>query len=120
MINVRELKVVLKENNIQFYAYWSKKRLIALANEHDLLPKKAPKKALKKASEKERSKDPKYDGLKTIMKNPRKVSLEDIETGEIKTFPSLYKVGRFIDQAPQTIIYWDGRVWKNKYKIEIQ
>ena len=83
-----------------------------MANEHDLLPKKA--------SEKERSKDPKYDRLKTIMKNPRKVSLEDIETGEIKTFPSIYKAGKFIGQAPQMIIYWDGTVWKNKYKIEIQ
>ena len=92
MINIRELKVILKENNIHFYTYWSKKRLIALANEHDLLPKKV--------SEKERSKDPKYDRLKTIMKNPRNVSLEDIETGEIKTFPSIYKAGKFIDEAP--------------------
>ena len=32
---IRELKVILKENNIYFYAYWSKKWLIALANEHD-------------------------------------------------------------------------------------
>ena len=46
--------------------------------------------------------------------------LEDIETGEIKTFPSIHKAGKFIDQAPQMIIYWNGRVWKNKYKVEIQ
>ena len=64
---MRELKVILEENKIHFYSYWDKKRLIALVNEHDLLPKKAP--------EKERSMDPKYDRLKTIMKNPRKKSV---------------------------------------------
>ena len=38
MVNIGELKVILKENKIHFYTYWDKKRLIALANEHDLLP----------------------------------------------------------------------------------
>ena len=52
-MNIRELKMMLKENKIHFCSYWGKKRLIALANEHDLLPKKV--------LEKEKSKDPKYD-----------------------------------------------------------
>ena len=38
-MNIKELKTLLKENKINFYTYWDKKRLIALANEHDLLPK---------------------------------------------------------------------------------
>ena len=59
MIKIGELKAFLKENEIHFYEYWDKKRLIALANEHGLLP--LPKTAL----EKEKSKDPKYDRLKT-------------------------------------------------------
>ena len=67
----------------------NKKRLTALVNEHDLLPKKEV--------EKEKSKDAKYDRLKTIKQNPRKVTLEDVETGEIKTFPLVYKVAQFID-----------------------
>ena len=109
-MNMKELKTLLKENKINFCSYWDKKRLIALANEHDLLPKK----------EKEKTKDVKYDRLKPIKKNPRKVSLEDIETGEIKIFPSIYKAAKFIDRAPQTITYWNGRVWKNKYEVVIQ
>ena len=112
MIKIGELKAILKENKIHLYAYWDKKMLIALANEHDLLPKTA--------LEKETSKDPNYDRLKTIMHNPRKVMLEDIETSEIKTFLPIYKAAKFIDLAPQTIIHWNGRVWKNKYKVEIQ
>ena len=50
-----------------------------------------------------KNKDVKYDRLKTIKQNPKKVMLEDVETGEIKTFPSIYKPAKFIDQALQTI-----------------
>ena len=57
-MNIKEIKTLLKENNVHFYTYWDKKRLVALANEHNLLPKMEP--------EKERSKDAKYDRLKTI------------------------------------------------------
>ena len=39
-MNIRELKKILKENKIRFCSYRDKKRLIALANEHDLLPEK--------------------------------------------------------------------------------
>ena len=108
-MNIKELKTILKENKIHFYTYWDKKRLIALANEHDLLSK-------------EKSKDVKYDRLKTIQQNPRKVMLEDIETGEIKTFPSINKAAKFTDQAPQTITYWGRRegALNNKYKVVIQ
>ena len=110
---VRELKTLLKENKINFYTYWNKKRLIALANEHNLFPKIEV--------EKEKSKDAKYDILKTIRQNPRKVLLEDVKTGEIKIFPSIYKAAKFIDRAPQTVTYWRNRegAWNNKYKVFI-
>ena len=39
MIKIEELKTLLKENKINVYRYWNKKRFIALVNEHDLLPK---------------------------------------------------------------------------------
>ena len=104
-MNVKELKTLLKENKIHFYTYWDKNKLLALANEHNLLPKTEPKKE-------------KSNRLKTNRKNPKKVILEDIETGEIKTFPSIYRASKFINQAPQT--YWDGGIWKNKYKVLIE
>ena len=113
-MNIKELKTILKENKIHFYTYWDKKRLVALANEHNLLPKTE--------LEKEKSQDVKYDRLKTIKQNPRKVMLEDIETGEIKIFPSVYKAAKFIDQAPQTVTYWGRKegAWNNKYKVVIK
>ena len=114
-MKIGELKKLLTENKINFYTYWNKKRLKALANEHDLLPKIEVKKE-------ENSKDAKYDRLKMIRHNPRKVTLEDVETGEIKTFPSVYKAGQFMDHAPQTITYWARKKgpWNNKYKVFIQ
>ena len=30
MVNVEKLKTILKENNIHFYSYWDKKKLIDL------------------------------------------------------------------------------------------
>ena len=110
-MNVRELKTLLLENKIHFCSYWDKKRLIALVNEHDLLPRTG--------LEKEKSKNPRYDRLKTIKQNPREVIIRDIETDEIKTFPTIYKAGKFIDQAPMTVRYWDGKVWNNKYNVAI-
>ena len=32
-MNIKELKTLLKENNIRFYEYWDKKKLVDLANE---------------------------------------------------------------------------------------
>ena len=64
-MNIKELKTILKENKIHFYTYWDKKRLVALANEHNLLPKTE--------LEKEKSQDVKYNRLKTIKQNPREV-----------------------------------------------
>ena len=46
-MNIKELKTILKENNVHFYTYWDKKRLVALANEHNLLPKTEPEKEKK-------------------------------------------------------------------------
>ena len=113
-MNIKELKTLLKENNIPFFAYWDKKRLTAVANEHNLLPQIE--------LENERSKNDKYDRLRTIRDNPRTVMVEDVKTGEIKTFPSIYGASKFLDTSPYTVFYWgnkDGAL-KNKYEILVE
>ena len=112
-MNIKELKKLHKENKIHVYSYWDKKRVINLANENDLLPKIE--------LEKEKSKVVNYNRFKTIKNNPKKVILEDIEMGELKNFPSIYRAAKFIDQAPQTITYWENSegAWNNKYKVVI-
>ena len=113
-MNIKELKTLLKENNIPFFAYWDKKRLTAVANEHNLLPQIE--------LEKERSKNDKYDRLRTIRDNPKTVMVEDVETDEIKTFPSIYGASKFLDTSPYTVYYWGNKdgAWKNKYEILVE
>ena len=113
-MNIKELKTLLKENNIPFFAYWDKKRLTAVANEQNLLPQIE--------LEKERSKNDKYDRLRKIRHNPRTVMVEDVETGEIKTFPSIYGASKFLDTSPYTVYYWGNKdgAWKNKYEILVE
>ena len=111
-MNIKELKTLLKENNIPFFAYWDKKRLTAVADKHNLLPRIEPKK--------KRSKSDNYDRLKTIRKSPRTVTVKDVETNEIKTFPSIYGASKFLDTSSHTVYYWGNKkdeAWKNKYKI---
>ena len=88
-----------------------KKKLTNLAIEHNLLPEPEPKE--------EKSKGVNYDKLKTIKHNQKIIILEDTETGDTISFPSVYKASKFINKAPQTITYWakkDG-AWKNKYWV---
>ena len=110
-MNIKELKTLLKENNIPFFAYWNKERLTTVANEHNLLPRVEPKNEI--------SKSDKYDRLKTIRNNPRTVTVKDVETGEIKTFPSIYGASKFLDTSPHTVYYWGNKdgAWGNKYEI---
>ena len=117
-MNIKELKTLLKENNIPFFAYWDKKRLTAVANKHNLLPQ---------IELNERSKNDKYDRLKTIRDNPRTVMVEDVETGEINTFPSVYGASKFLDTSPYTVYYWGNKdgawkintkfLWRNKIDL---
>ena len=48
--------------------------------------------------------------------------VENIETGKIKTFPSIYEASKFLDTSPYTIYYWSKKdgAWKNKYEILVE
>ena len=64
-MTIKELKTLLKENNVHFYSYWDKKKLVALANEHNLLPKAE--------LEEEKSKNVKYDRFKQSSRTRKKL-----------------------------------------------
>ena len=112
MIKLSELREILHENKIRGYSHYTKKHLIELLREKDLLPEEQlrPEKEI----------DPKFERLKTIRKDPKEVVLRCIETDEELTFPSIYKASQFIKQSPRIITFWDGRVWRNKYKITVK
>ena len=118
-MKIEELKNLLKENNITFYSYWNKKKLLELADKNNLLPNKAE---TKQEPEDETLKYVNYERLRNIRHNPKNVKLIDVETGEEQNISSIYKAAQFINKSPQTLRYWGLKkaVWNNKYRIVIE
>ena len=110
-MNMEELRKLLKENGVVAYTYWGKDKLIDLAKINKLLPEPEP--------EPETPKKISWQRLKNIRNSPVNVKLIDIETGEEKTFPSIYKTAKYLDKSPQTIRHYGKRkgIWKKKYQI---
>ena len=120
-MNTEELRKLLKNNGVVAYSYWGKNKLIDLAKINNLLPKPEPE----EPEEPEEPKQPEnisWQRLKNIRKSPVKVKIIDIETGEEKIFPSIYKTAQFLDRSPQTIRHYGQRkgIWNKKYQIIIE
>ena len=118
-MNTEELRKLLKNNGVVAYSYWGKNKLIDLAKINNLLPEPKPE------PEPEEPKTPEkisWQKLKNIRKSPVNVKIIDIETGEEKTFPSIYKTAQFLDRSPQTIRHYGQRkgIWNKKYQIIIE
>ena len=111
-MNTEELRKLLKENGVTAHSYWGKNKLIDLAKINKLIPEPEPE-------EPETPKIISWQKLKNIRNSPVNVKLIDIETGEEKTFPSIYKTAKYLDKSPQTIRHYGNRkgIWKKKYQI---
>ena len=47
-----------------------------------------------------------------IRSNPKKVEIHDLETYMVVFYPSLYKAALALDQNPEVIGMYNGKVWK--------
>ena len=112
-MSTEELRKLLKENGVCAYTYWGKDKLIDLAKINKLLPEPEPE------PEPEEPKKISWQKLQNIRNSPVNVKLIDIETGEEKIFPSIYKTAKYLDKSPQTIRHYGKRkgIWKKKYQI---
>ena len=63
--------------------------------------------------------DPKYNFLRQIRRNPKKVEIHDLETDMVVHYPSVYKAASALDQNTGVIIMYDGKVWRNRYAIRV-
>ena len=127
-MNMEELKKLLKENRVHFYSYWGKGKLEDLARINKLIPEPEPEpepKVEPKVEPEQKpktSKRPDYKQLRKIRNEPINVKFLDVETGEEKTFPSIYKAAKFLDKCPQTIAHYGRKkgIWNKKYQIIIE
>ena len=84
-----------------------KQELIDILREKQLLPVPLPGKPIKPQEECSKQ------------KIPRPVTLEDIKTGEITSYPSLYRAGRSLHKSPCSVMLLYGRVMNGKYNVTV-
>ena len=63
--------------------------------------------------------NPKYNFLKHIRNSPMKVDIQDMETGEIIVYSSIYIAAKRFNQQSRLISTYDGKVWRNRYAIKV-
>ena len=66
-----------------------------------------------------KDRDYKYNFLRQIRKNPKKVEINDWEADKVVLYPSIYKAALALDQNPGVIGMYNGKVWRNRYAIKV-
>ena len=63
--------------------------------------------------------DPKYNFVRQIRKNPKKVMINDLKTDNVVLYPSIYKAALTLDQNTRVIGMYNGKVCRNTYAINV-
>ena len=122
MINLRELRAMLKENNIRGCLHYNKPQLVDVLVKRGLLPQIIKITTIASPPEREdatKERNPKYNFLKHVHNSPKKVEIRDIETGEIIVYSSMYKAAKRFNQQSGLISAFDGKVYRNRYAIKV-
>ena len=112
---------MLKENKIGGYLHYHKSELVDVLVIRGLLPETMKITTITSLPERVDTKkeiNPKYIFLKHIPNSPKKVEIRDIETVEIIVYSSMYKAKTF-NQQSRLISAFDGKVWRNRYAINV-
>jgi len=113
MLALPQLKALAKQNKIH-YTCKNKNEIAKLLIDNNIITLSD----ITKPKPVKRDVDPnKYEHLKGIRNNPKKVEIFDKETGETTTFPSMYKTRRALGISP--VYIKDGTTWKNRYIIKM-
>ena len=63
--------------------------------------------------------NPKYNFQKHIRNSPKKAEIQDMETGEIIIYSSMFKTAKRFNQQSILISTYDGKVWRNRDAIKV-
>ena len=122
MISLRKLRAMLKENNIRVWLHYNKPELVDVLVKRGLLPEIIKITTSTSLPERKRTKkeiNHKYNFLKYIRNSPKKAEIQDMETGEIIAYSSMYKAAKRFNQQSRLIYGYDGKVWRNRYAIKV-
>lgn len=110
-----ELKQIMKDNKIKGITIMNKPEIVKLLVERGLISEitlKKPEKIVKEINSK-------YDFIRFIRNNPKKVVITDLETGIETEYPSIYKASRALGCATTPITKNNGKVWRERYEIKV-
>ena len=122
MISLTELRAMLKENKIRGYLHYNKSELVDFLIKRGLLPETIKITTITSLSERENTKkeiNPKYNFIKHIRISPKKVEIQDMETGKITIYSSMYKAAKRFNQQSRLISTYNGKVWRNRNAIKV-
>ena len=63
--------------------------------------------------------DFKYNFLRQLRKNPKKVEIHDLETDKVVLYPSIHNAALVLDKNTAVIGMLNGKVWRNTYAINV-
>ena len=122
MISLRELRAMLKENSVRGCCHYNKPELVDVLIKRGLLLeiiKLTTITSLPVRKDTRKEINPKYTFLKHIRNSPKKVEIEDMETGEIIVYSSMYKAAKRFNQHSRLICAFGEKVWRNRYVVKV-
>ena len=63
--------------------------------------------------------DPKFNILRQIRSNPKKVEIHDLERDKVDLYASIYKAALAMDQNTGVVGMYYGKVWRNRCAIKV-
>lgn len=114
-LSMLELKRLSQENGIRGISHLIKHELIEKLINNGILPKDIVD--VQRTRREERKSRVGILGLPRFY--PRCVEILDKDTGIISEYPSMYKAGKSLGIASSIIFAYNGRVFRNRYKIKI-
>ena len=113
MISLRELRAMLKENNIRGCLHYNKPELVDVLVKREFIPeiiKITTNTSLPERKDIKKEINPKYNFLRHIRNSPKKVEIQDMKTDEIIVFSSMYKAAKRFNQQSRLLYAYDGKV----------
>jgi len=114
-MKLSELKAITKENKVVGRSIMYKPEFIASLKNKGLLLEGNIITMQKTKSD--NMNNARYDYLKHIRWNPKCVIVEDVKTGEVVEYPSLYKAGRAIGVNSKRLLVKADKIMDDRFKI---
>ena len=115
-MKLSELKAIAKQNKIVGRSIMNKPEYIATLGKKGLLLEGNTHQTTKSHPAVNHTR---YDYLKLIRHNPKRVILEDLSTGKVDEYPSLYKAGRAIGVNSKRLLVNADQIMDERFKITI-